>query len=260
MLPDGRLLVAGGLGDAGVLASAALFSGEWSAVHAMETAREQHAAAAVATGVVVAGGQSTEVLSSAELFALASGGDDCRSDAECASGVCVGDVCCDQPCDGACEACTAAGKADGGPDGVCGPAAGNPCSPLTCAENGGCLESCDAHEDCASGHHCDEGACLPGPTCDGEHLLIDADGAVQDCFPFNCNSDGACLEDCTSSADCATGTSCDVSGQCAKFTPTIVDPPSCTQSHRPGGGPLRAHRWVLWGLVLGAALLLRRRP
>lgn len=58
----------------------------------------------------------------------------CASADECASGACVGGICCDRACDGACEACTIS---DGAPmDGhcalrpsgaVCRPASGAPC-------------------------------------------------------------------------------------------------------------------------------------
>ncbi|MDC3961526.1 MYXO-CTERM sorting domain-containing protein [Polyangium jinanense] len=51
----------------------------------------------------------------------ARGADPCGFPEECASGFCVGGVCCDTACTGLCEACTAAAKGSG-EDGFCGPA------------------------------------------------------------------------------------------------------------------------------------------
>ena len=60
-LPDGRVLITGGTGSAGALASAEVFSadGSFSAVAPMADARSQHACAAFEEGrVLVAGGSS----------------------------------------------------------------------------------------------------------------------------------------------------------------------------------------------------------
>ena len=74
LLPSGQVLVAGGVGDGGVLSSAELYdpaSGSWSSTGSLATARKLHTATLLPSGqVLVAGGFG---LSSAELYDPASG-------------------------------------------------------------------------------------------------------------------------------------------------------------------------------------------
>ena len=73
LLADGRVLVAGGMGASGALASAEIFdptTGAWAAAASMEAARTSHTATLLPTGaVLVAGGSATAAaLASAELY------------------------------------------------------------------------------------------------------------------------------------------------------------------------------------------------
>ena len=75
LLPDGRVLVAGGIkprGDASVLASAEVYdpaSGTWTSTGSMIEARAGHTATLLKDGtVLVAGGSYPGSLSSAELY------------------------------------------------------------------------------------------------------------------------------------------------------------------------------------------------
>ena len=72
LLPDGRVLVAGGYGAGGALSSAELYdsaSGTWTVTGAMTTARDLHTATLLPDGrVLVAGGLGAGYLSSAELY------------------------------------------------------------------------------------------------------------------------------------------------------------------------------------------------
>src|ERR1017187_294488 len=81
LLPNGQVLVTGGLYQSGgVLSGAELFNpntGQWTATNAMSTARQHHTASLLANGqVLVAGGiglPSVGILSSAELYNPAAG-------------------------------------------------------------------------------------------------------------------------------------------------------------------------------------------
>lgn len=61
--------------------------------------------------------------SSGECTKTRSTGGACSRDAECASGHCVDDVCCNTACNTTCDACSAAVKMQGS-DGICGKIAG----------------------------------------------------------------------------------------------------------------------------------------
>ena len=78
LLPNGKVLVAGGYDSSGYLASAELYdpaSGTWTATGSLATARDDHTATLLPNGkVLVAGGfDSSGALASAELYDPASG-------------------------------------------------------------------------------------------------------------------------------------------------------------------------------------------
>jgi N-acetylneuraminic acid mutarotase len=77
LLTNGKVLVAGGFGNVGYLASAELYdpaSGTWTATGSLATARYEHTATLLPNGkVLVAGGQYGGPLASAELYDPASG-------------------------------------------------------------------------------------------------------------------------------------------------------------------------------------------
>ena len=75
LLPDGKVLVAGGL-NGGVLASAELYdpaSGTWTATGSLNSARDQHTATLLPDGKVLVAGGTTAALASAELYDPVSG-------------------------------------------------------------------------------------------------------------------------------------------------------------------------------------------
>ena len=77
LLPNGKVLVAGGQGTSGNLTSADLSdpaAGTWSATRSLNTARFGHTATLLPNGkVLVAGGNNSGALTSAELYDPASG-------------------------------------------------------------------------------------------------------------------------------------------------------------------------------------------
>jgi MYXO-CTERM domain-containing protein len=123
-------------------------------------------------------------------------GQSCSAAADCASGFCADNVCCDTACDGACDECG---------DGSCNDAAlgsaGNPsCSPYACTGNSAaCPTKCANDNNCDPGYHCTNQACVadlpPGQPssactrsqeCQGNQNCVDG---------FCCNADcsGACV-------------------------------------------------------------------
>jgi hypothetical protein len=73
LLPDGRVLAAGGYGTGGSLASCELYdpaTGEWTVTGSLNVAREMHAALLLGNGkvLVVGGTQGGNPQSSAELY------------------------------------------------------------------------------------------------------------------------------------------------------------------------------------------------
>jgi hypothetical protein len=116
--------------------------------------------------------------------ALKENGHGCASAAECSSGQCVDQVCCDSGCAGPCESCIEPGKA-----GSCSPvAAGTSCGAASCS-NG--VESLAR-------------TCNGSGTCSAEVLRA--------CAPNICGPT-ACASGCTSPGGCTSEASC-IGGSC----------------------------------------------
>jgi MYXO-CTERM domain-containing protein len=140
----------------------------------------------------------------------------CSSGEECLSGFCVDGVCCTTPCSGQCEACNANGAV-----GTCIPVVGaprgdrTPCNPGS-AEAPCQAASCDGIDRFAckgfvgtdtvvSPATCKDGVATPLVSCNGK-------GSPQEVVPSNCGAyvcgPDACLEACSSDADCSSQFRC----------------------------------------------------
>jgi MYXO-CTERM domain-containing protein len=119
------------------------------------------------------------------------------SGTSCAPSSCAGDV--SQP----------AGYCDG--SGTCTVPATKNCLPFTCdTATGGCKTSCRSDLDCALGAKCDtitSRCAIIGASCKDAYTVQLANGQEQSCRPYQCVG-GACLDACTTSADCAPGYQC----------------------------------------------------
>ncbi len=269
-LSGGRAIIAGGCC---VTASAELFDparGSWIATTSLQAARSGHAATALSdTTILVVGGSDTGgPLASAEMFTLSVPGDPCETGLTCGSGFCVDGVCCDTPCEASCEGCSAAAKGGGAsgtcgwvadglsdPKGVCAP------SPGACGASGLC-GAAGACQPPPTGAPCGElecplgaGVCTAAGTCACAPIECDPDGLTLgdvDCAPYRCR-EGACLDDCRTSSECAPGFVCNDDRRC---TTAPLPPPDagCACEAAPG-----APGSSLGSLVLAGAALLRAR-
>ncbi len=166
----------------------------------------------------------------------------CGNGAECQSGHCVEDVCCESACTAECFACNAA--ATGQPDGACAPVAkgtvDDGCTqelPSTCGQTGTCdgAGACELHP---AGTQCGTNA----PQCAGtialESHACDGAGAclatpMQDCAPQTCNQ-GRCETTCVSPTDCVGDTYCDTeAGECR---PRLSDGKPCAGNQQCDSG------------------------
>jgi MYXO-CTERM domain-containing protein len=158
-------------------------------------------------------------------------GDACSAEAECTSGFCVDDVCCDALCDAPCHACNLAGSI-----GACLPVAAgddpaDECAAGACDGQGGC--KLDDGEPCVSPVECSSGACADGLCCyaqfDGVCEACNLAGAVGVCTPISAGEDpdDECSDVCSGDASCAAdiGGSCVTDAQCALGT--CVDDVCC---------------------------------
>ena len=200
----------------------------------------------------------------------------CSYDAECGTGFCADEVCCDRRCDGTCEACTKAKKTSG-EDGVCGAVppgvgtcilklgdacqGGNECGTGFCAQGVCCDSTCDGQ--CLACNlqgkvgRCsaiNEGAC--GAACDGDHTLKQIGVPDVDCAPYKCGGP-QCNQTCASARDCVAPAVCGFDGHCV---PPVVPPAGndtvcgCTTV----GAPARSFLPSLLAL-LPMAIAVRRR-
>jgi hypothetical protein len=145
-----------------------------------------------------------------------SNGETCTSNAECASAHCVDAVCCDTVCSGQCEACDVATSV-----GTCSAVSGvphgsrsgceiaepdSPCRARLC--DGAARTSCAGYvaEDVACGEEaCAGNDLVAGGSCDGQGEC--AAPLPASCAPYACKA-GACVVQCRSNAECASGAAC----------------------------------------------------
>jgi hypothetical protein len=96
--------------------------------------------------------------------------------------------------------------------GACADDNATSCAPYGC-DSTACKTSCKKDADCAAGATCDGvGECTTGPGCAGKAAVGLADGGSRSCGAFQCSA-GECESTCTTTADCATGATCDKSTQ-----------------------------------------------
>ncbi len=129
------------------------------------------------------------------------------------------------------------------------------CGGFGCEGDVRCRTACADDTQCAKGYVCIGVACQPDVSkCNAEGTeKIDAKGKSTPCAPYVCKG-GACLDGCTSTAECAPGSVCD-SGQC-------VDPtaPSASATEDSGGCAVgRSPSGALGVIVALAGLSVRRR-
>jgi MYXO-CTERM domain-containing protein len=151
-------------------------------------------------------------------------GSACSASAQCATGHCVDEVCCDGPCSGTCQACAASLKASASDDGICGDAESGRDPHEDCTEeSGGCGQDgqCDGSGACrlrVRGTSCGTGAmCVEnltvGQVCDGLGECTDEPDGIG-CSPYRCPVGGAgCSIPCATDDDCTPDAFCD-GGEC----------------------------------------------
>jgi hypothetical protein len=155
-----------------------------------------------------------------------SGVDLCKVDADCRVATaphCVDGVCCDQPCTGTCMSCALPAT-----PGVCSPVPAGTDPLQQCGPVNSCVATCDGRGGCVTvfaGSECAPSRCT-GPTsglgpafCADRMSVCDTTASERfECSPYICAAPfGACLAQCTSSDECATGYDCDLSsvpGKC----------------------------------------------
>lgn len=184
----------------------------------------------------------------------------CEGDGACA-GACdgVNTGACSRPVGFECSASCkddkqAIGRCDA--SGACVTAAPEGCNGFACDGAQRCRTACATTSECASKFVCDAGKCRPAPAprcADDGTSVIGADGRAQSCGVYLCK-DGACLERCERSEQCAPGLLCD-GAQCVRAAP--AEPASdggCTVGRAPDAS------WASWmGALALAGWLARRR-
>jgi len=239
-LPDGRILVVGGINEQGVTALTEIYdpaANEWKYGPTLNVARAAHELVVLPNRIVVLGGfgDDKKALASAEVLAFGKDlGEACTADVECSSDHCVDGVCCNSPCEGACVACTAALKGSGD-DGVCGVVAAGTNPRLGCTDGMVCQSSmCAAPQSCANqpngapcgdGKICQNGECLLAPLCWNEPDGTECgDGMI--CQSSECVTAPVCWDQ-ADGTECGDGKICQA-GACVT-APVCWDQPDGTE-------------------------------
>lgn len=257
VVPDGRVIVSGGIVGATGLASAEVFdpkTSTWSHLPDMPIGRAEHTQTTLSDGrTLLLGGVTSKAsffpppLILGRLTAAA-----CKDASDCASGFCEDSVCCATVCDGPCQRCDRT-------KGTCTPIDGAPthagCGPYATCAAGACPTSCASNGDCSTGNVCYPPTKTCGPArglCDDVgHVFDPVSGARTSCGAYNCAIDGACLTQCQTSKECAPGNVCNGTTCQAVAALDEGDEGGCSVRGRgrASGG---------WALILVMAFLARR--
>jgi hypothetical protein len=145
-------------------------------------------------------------------------GGGCAKDADCLSGFCANNVCCNVACQGPCVSCALPAR-----EGTCWPTEAGVADPnKLCADQGapscGTNGKCDGLGSCArypADTECAISVCYgsklnTSATCDG--LGTCRPPGLVNCSPFRC-TEGACTVTCKADSDCDVGIAC-VNGTC----------------------------------------------
>ena len=174
-------------------------------------------------------------------------GASCAAATECASGFCVGYVCCDSACTDVCMSCgmrdflgTCAPIPAGQPPGIslaCTTYEADHCGfDGTCDGAGSChFQSAGAPCGSLTQPSCSGDTVIGKQRCDGQGNCLDAPVTV--CVPYTCDPVArGCRTSCVTDADC-TGTYCETTGRCHVNTGT----PPCAQNADCASGFCVAH-------------------
>lgn len=156
-------------------------------------------------------------------------GEVCAKASQCGSGHCADGVCCNSTCEGQCEACDRPNTV-----GSCVPVTGDPVGDRRpCGEGNVCSGRCNGgnRKACTmpgAGTPCGAPSCLgdhsvPAGSCDGSGTCMSA--RPGSCIPYTCaERSGQCLTSCSSDAECAAGSVCNLgAGRCVVTTMTCKD-------------------------------------
>jgi len=183
----------------------------------------------------------------------------CTKNSECSTGFCVEGVCCDTACADRCHSCallTSPGKCTLEPIGVdlkneCGAALS-------------CVGTCGPAGECVGagqGTMCGRNRCTSASTGVGPAYCPGPGGkcGTEEAVPFDCGAYvcepafGACVNACSSSADCARGYTCDVpSKTCVAIAPPAEEE-GCAVSSVGRAGSLGALVMMLAGMMASRA-------
>jgi len=141
--------------------------------------------------------------------------------------------------------------------GACPAAKSRLCAPYACGPDDRCRIGCTANADCARGASCEEGKCVGGSFCDGQHTVTSPSGSKSDCTPYRCDEAG-CRADCRSSLDCVFGYLCDGTTKRCAAAPTAESDESsgCAVS---GIGTCGASEGLVGLVLIGLLATVRRR-
>ena len=259
LLDNGWILLFGGGGseqnvDAELYDPSSGPLGAFFATERVVDPRSAHGAVKLGDGsVLMVGGSLSEptipVYATAVRFVPQPNGESCNVGGECATGQCVGNVCCNEICSGSCTTCAGGG---------CGPLpAGQPCSDgsgYVCQGDLDCPQMCRSDEDCSEDFACEtmSGTCVTRLICNGDDLVFRDTGTLaRSCSPYRCPG-GAfdCLASCGSAVDCSEGFRCTKDGICEPLGTTQRFDASCSL-RGDGAAPRRGAGW--WWLALAVA-------